>query len=74
LGTFVSGILVCIKLPWAPIKKLSTFIATSFTFHLLFLHPLGPTNDLRIVWAIIKATFGYIYILLAPKHHGRNFD
>jgi hypothetical protein len=69
LGTFVSGILVCIKLPWAPIKKLSTFIATSFNFHLL-----GPTNDLRIVWAIIKATFGYIYILLAPKHHGRNFD
>ncbi len=70
LGTFVSGILVCIKLPWAPIKKLSTFITTSFTFHLLFLHPLGPTIDVRIAWAIIKATFEFIYFTCSKSSWG----
>jgi hypothetical protein len=58
------------KLPWAPIKKLSTFITTSFTFHRLFLHPLGPTIDVRIAWAIIKATFEFIYFTCSKSSWG----
>jgi hypothetical protein len=77
LGTLASGTnvwigtLVCIELPWAPIEKLSTFVCTSFIFHLLPLYFLCPTIDARIAWAIIKATCEIIYSTCSKSSSGR---